>query len=139
MAEPGKFYGGCLCGAIGFQFTGPVTSIVHCHCTVCRRSSGAAHTTWITVPRAAFELVRGEPATFKSSEHGERQFCPSCGSQLTFCSTSDPDEIDITLGTLDTPQSFRPDRHIHTISRLPWLHLDEDLPCYPGSTADGVA
>ena len=36
--------------------------------------------------------------------------------------------IDVTVATLDHPERVRANRHIWTSSRLPWLHLDEDLP-----------
>ncbi|MNW67733.1 hypothetical protein D3C74_463660 [compost metagenome] len=39
-----------------------------------------------------------------------------------------PETIDITITTLDKPELARPQRHIWTSSRLPWLHLDEHLP-----------
>jgi hypothetical protein len=95
---------------------------------MCRRASGAPVVTWATVRRDTFELVRGAPRTFASSSHGERGFCPACGSQLTFFSSKLPDELDITVGTLDAPERFPAALHIWTGSRLPWLHLDEHLP-----------
>ena len=34
--------GGCLCGAVRYTVNGPIQGeIAHCHCTMCRRSSGA--------------------------------------------------------------------------------------------------
>jgi hypothetical protein len=61
-----------------------------------------------------------------------RRFCPRCGSQLTFRSARWPDDIDVTLGTLDRAEDFPPDHHIFVSSRLAWLHLDEALPAYQG-------
>ncbi|HWN66196.1 MAG TPA: hypothetical protein VNM90_01085, partial [Haliangium sp.] len=50
------------------------------------------------------------------------------GSQITFYSSKKPDAIDVTIGTLDTPERFAPSLHIWTDTRLPWLRLDEHLP-----------
>lgn len=131
MAETEAFEGGCLCGRLRYRITGPIGHVVHCHCALCRRSSGGTLVTWFTVPVEHFALTAGEAAAYRSSSHAERRFCPACGTQLTFHSKRYPDTIDITLATLDRPADHRPSHHIWTSSRLPWLHLDEDLPGFP--------
>src|SRR5687767_12371984 len=40
--------GGCLCGAVRYEAAGQPYNITHCHCTDCRRSSGAAFVTPLT-------------------------------------------------------------------------------------------
>jgi len=129
--------GGCLCGQVRYQVSGPIGSVTHCHCTMCRRWSGAAAVTWFTVPNDRFHLAKGEFATYQSSDHGERRSCPTCASQIAFWSSRRPGEIDITLGSLDRPENFPADHHIWTSARLPWLHLDDDLPAYEGTPPDG--
>ena len=37
----------------------------------------------------------------------------------------------IRVGTLDTPQVLRPDIHIYTASRQPWVMLPEGVPAVP--------
>lgn len=32
--------GGCHCGNLRYQIDGPVDDVAHCHCTICRRTSG---------------------------------------------------------------------------------------------------
>jgi hypothetical protein len=124
--------GGCLCGAVRYRVPYPFEGVIaHCHCGMCRRAAGAPVVTWLSVRKAAFELTRGACRLYSSSDHGQRGFCPSCGSQITFYSSKLPDEIDVTLGSLDTPERFAPALHIWTDTRLPWLHLDEHLPDRP--------
>jgi hypothetical protein len=121
--------GGCLCGAVRYRVPLPFVGVVgHCHCTMCRRASGAPVVTWFTVRTDDFQLVRGATRIYQSSAHGQRGFCPDCGSQITFYSTKEADSIDVTVGTLDAPERFPPAKHIWTDTRLPWLHLDEHLP-----------
>jgi hypothetical protein len=98
---------------------------------MCRKASGGTFVTWITAPIERFEFVHGQPAVHKSSDHGERRFCRDCGSLLTFWSRNSPQFIDITTASLDNPGDHRPDRHIWTSGRLPWLRIDDDLPQYP--------
>ncbi|WP_172148261.1 MULTISPECIES: GFA family protein [Pseudomonas] len=120
--------GGCQCGAMRYQFAAPLNDIAHCHCTVCRRSSGGIVTTWLTVPLASFRWLAGTPGQYASSASCTRSFCPTCGAQLTLFTTLSPQTLDITVATLDQPELAPADRHIWVQSRLPWLHLDEQLP-----------
>jgi hypothetical protein len=130
--SPASVEGGCLCGAVRYRVPLPFQGVIaHCHCTMCRRSSGAAAQTWLTVRTQDFVLTRGACRIYQSSEHGQRGFCAACGSQLTFHSSKQPDVIDVTIGSLDTPERFAPALHIWTETRLPWLRLDEHLPDRP--------
>ena len=38
-----------------------------------------------------------------------------------------PGEIHLYAATLTDPEAFEPAFHVHTESRLPWLHLNDDL------------
>ncbi len=136
-AEPetaARHEGGCQSGAIRYRVDGQIDSISHSNCAMCRRSRGALVVTWFTVARGRFALTEGEPARWSSSENAERTFCPSCGAQITFWSTRHPDEIDVTLGSLDHPERHPADRHVWVESKVPWLHLDESLPAHVGFT-----
>ncbi len=82
--------GGCQCGAVRYQFRAPLRDIAHCHCSICRRSTGGILVTWITVPLAAFTWLRGEPARFASSPSCERYFCSGCGAHLALFTTLSP-------------------------------------------------
>lgn len=126
--------GGCLCGAIRYRVLDPIDAIVHCHCSMCRRASGAVAVTWLTLPKDRFTVTKGELAAWNSSDHGTRTFCPECGGQITFWSSERPDELDVTLCTLDQPERFPARHHVYTTAKLPWLHLDENLPEYPEQT-----
>jgi len=120
--------GGCLCGRLRYRITGPIDSVGHCHCGMCRRASGGIVVTWITVPPERFTFTSGTTGVYQSSEDAKRSFCRDCGSQITFRSRRAPGEIDVTLATLDDAHAHPADRHVFVKDRLPWLHLDEELP-----------
>jgi len=125
----GKAYtGGCLCGRIRYRATGKPTNETHCHCETCRRASGAAFVSWATFQFADFDFTKGKPARFDSSEIAFRQFCPSCGTQLTFQFHKSPQSIDVTLASLDDPGAITPVDHIWTMWQLPWIKLADGLP-----------
>jgi hypothetical protein len=124
---PDIHQGGCQCGALRYEFAAPLRDIAHCHCTICRRSSGAIVTTWITVPLASFRWLTGTPREYASSSSCTRNFCPTCGAHLTLFTTLSPNSLDVTIATLDHPELAAANRHIWVQSRLPWLHLDPQL------------
>jgi hypothetical protein len=120
--------GGCFCGFVRYEANGPVSNETSCHCSICRRTSGAPSVAWITVPAAGFRVLDGKPHDFPSSDHGQRTFCPRCGTPLTFRSTRFPDEIDITTCSLETPADWPPRDHTWTSAALSWNKRCDGLP-----------
>jgi hypothetical protein len=44
--------GGCFCGAIRYEVAGAPFHETNCHCSICRRTAGAAFVTWFSVRSA---------------------------------------------------------------------------------------
>jgi hypothetical protein len=116
--------GGCYCGAIRYQVDGTPFHESTCHCSICRRTTGAPIVTWFSVRPGEFRFVRGKPARFQSSEKGTRTFCPRCGTQLTFESSDFAEEIDVTTCSLDDPNLVPPRDNTWTSSRVRWVVPD---------------
>ena len=125
--------GGCGCGAIRYRIAGEVTGSMICHCRTCRRVSGAAVLPWVSLPRSAYEVLKGRPAQFASSPPVRRTFCDKCGTQLTYWHESEPDNLDVTTGSLDDPQAHPPSHHSWMSDALPWLKFGDGLPTFPRS------
>lgn len=138
-AEVGAPYeGGCLCGTVRYRISAPVMEVAHCHCRMCRRAAGAVVVTWFTVMPGAFHLIEGRLRTWRSSDKGERGFCPDCGCQVTFAHDDWPDRLDVTLATLDDAEVLPPDAQIWTGSKLGWLEIDPHLPQWPRERGAGA-
>ncbi|HEY6724017.1 MAG TPA: GFA family protein [Polyangiaceae bacterium] len=120
--------GQCFCGAIRYELSGPYRQATDCHCSMCRRISGAASVAWVTVQRDQFRLLAGTPKSFRSSGHATRSFCAACGTPLTFCSDRLPDEIDVTIASLDEPDRVPPEDHTWVSSKLGWVEISDRLP-----------
>lgn len=136
MLYRGSFDGGCFCGAIRFRF-GDVFDTGYCHCSICRRSSGAALMAFANTPRDAFEITKGTPRWFCSSVEFERAFCGDCGSVM-FTRSVDParwDMVSVHLGSIDRAAKIAPAMHICHADRLPWLHVDDALPRFDTARA----
>lgn len=113
--------GGCYCGAVRYEAGGEPYHQNVCHCSDCRRTTGAPLVAWFTVARDAFRVVRGEPRAFASSDHGTRYFCPTCGTQLAFMSTRYPGEADVTTASLDDPGAQPPVDQSWRDERVAWV------------------
>lgn len=120
--------GGCHCGRLRYRIDAPVQDIAHCHCSICRRTTGGIVTTWMTVPLASFHWSHGTAAAYASSASCIRYFCSHCGCHLVLFTSLSPDSLDITVASLDHPGQAPADRHIWVSNRLPWLQLDPQLP-----------
>ena len=127
------YEGSCLCGTVRYRASGPPYNITHCHCTMCRRATGAPFVSWATFYTERFRFVSGHPASFDSSENATRTFCARCGTPLTFQNAATPDEIDVTLGSLDHPEAVVPQDHTFVSGQLPWIKLADGLPRYEES------
>lgn len=125
--------GGCCCGFVRYVADGAPFHETICHCSICRRASGAPFVAWFSVKADEFKLVSGEPAQFSSSEHAERTFCPRCGTALTFRSSRFSDELDVTTCSLDEPECVPPKDQTHTRSQVSWVNLADGLPNFPES------
>src|SRR5207245_8566880 len=127
-APPAEITGGCFCGAIRYRVSARTRDVSHCHCTICRRTTGAPFVTWATFPAAALVFTAGTPAELRATPRALRQLCAACGTALTFRETARPGSVDVTVGSMDRPDGVVPAAHIWTASQLAWLRLGDDLP-----------
>lgn len=122
--------GGCQCGAVRYAVDAAPSYRTVCHCTICRRSSGAPMVAWFTVPVTGFRLLAGEPASFRSSAMATRTFCGRCGTPITF-RRDGLDEVDVTACSLDDPEAVPPEDHTFVRSALGWARGEDGLPRFP--------
>jgi len=133
MALPG----GCMCGAVRYEAHGAPFNSTLCHCTDCRKASGAPALAWFSVASNALRWTAGQPQVYRSSNEGVRGFCAACGTTLTYQSDRWPDEIDIATCSLDDPEQVPPADHTFVHSRLRWLLLADGLPQFQTTRANG--
>lgn len=128
--------GGCHCGAVRYALAKKPSASMICHCRTCRGVSGAPVVAWITVARDAFEISRGHPKHYASSDNVLRQFCGRCGAQLTYARTDDDLYIDVATASLDDPNAFPPTHHSWLKHDLNWITFSDGLPTYNKSRTD---
>lgn len=104
--------GGCLCGNVRIVASGQPYRVGLCHCMDCRKHHGALFYAAAVFAQEAV-TVEGETA-----EYAGRYFCPHCGSSV-FARSGD--EIEVNLGSLDTPDQLTPTYECWTVRREGWL------------------
>lgn len=107
-----KVTGGCLCGALRFEAEGDPLRVGLCHCMDCRKHHGALfHASAIYSEDAV--IIHGQ-----SRHYQKRHFCPRCGSSVY---SRSGEEIELHLGSMDSPSVFAPTYELWTIRREDWL------------------
>jgi hypothetical protein len=128
--------GGCLCGAIRYSVSVPITELRACHCTHCQRASGAGGSVNAVIPSAAFTLTQGTPKRYAgTADSGRtlyRDFCGECGSPIYSQRATVPETLVLRAGTLDAPGDMRITAHIWTRSARPWSTIDPACAQFPG-------
>lgn len=128
------YQGSCLCGAVTIEVNGGIDSIIHCHCSKCRKSSGTAYATNGFVKKAGLIIKKGEEqiSFYETAPGKKRHFCKVCASPIFSSNESFPELLRLRLGILDSYIEERPISHNFVSSRANWDDLDAELPRYDG-------
>jgi hypothetical protein len=128
--------GSCLCGAIRYTVTVPITELRACHCTNCQKASGAGGTVNAMIPSAAFQLTRGTLKRYTgiadSGRTLHRYFCGDCGSPIYSQRAITPEMLSLRVGALDNAGDMKITAHIWTRSARPWAYIDPAAQQHPG-------
>jgi len=125
--------GHCLCKKVKWSYTGMSTWARYCHCDDCRRNCAAPVVAFIGVRLTDFQWTGSPPACYNSSPGVNRFFCETCGSPMAFRAEHYPGEIHLYAASLENPEDFKPDFHVHSSEQLSWLSLHDELPKHPHS------
>lgn len=127
--------GGCLCGAVRYTVSVALEAVSACHCTHCRRISGAGCSHNAIFPSAALTYTAALPKRYiDTADSGNRLFrffCPECGSSICSQREKVPEIVVLKVGTLDDASGLRLAREVWTDSALPWMRLDPAAEHHP--------
>ncbi|KAF7933332.1 uncharacterized protein EAE98_000592 [Botrytis deweyae] len=120
--------GGCFCDAIRISYTGEPGAHLLCHCTDCRKITGATYSNNIVLPEGQFKLESGNPKTIsKKADSGNQvtsHFCGDCGTTLYRTGDSFPNQVILKAGVLDDdnwPNENVPKGELFVKERVKWL------------------
>lgn len=134
--EAPKVTGGCQCGAVRYEITGPLFGPHICHCRMCQKAFGNLFAALVACKKEHLAWVKEDPGIFRSSSIVQRGFCPHCGTPLSFAYDTS-DHINVSIGSLDRPQQVAPIKQFGIESTHPSF---PSLTSLPGSrTEDDIA
>ena len=126
--------GSCLCGAVRYEVTQEPQWAHNCHCSRCRKATGAAHASNLFVPLEALRYLEGERhvKSFKppEAERFTNVFCEICGGRLPFKNEARGRAV-VPMGSLDDDPGRSPEAHIFVGSSATWAEIADELPQYP--------
>lgn len=124
--------GHCLCGAVKFEYQGPLGPITLCHCSQCRRAQGNAFSASAPVQKVHFQVTAGDEQIreFESRPGKFRAFCVNCGSPLYSRVDAIPGILRLRVGVIDGPLGKGPAAHIYVGSKSDWFPITDDIPQY---------
>jgi hypothetical protein len=114
--------GSCFCKAVQYESHGRILRFFNCHCPDCRKLSGAAFASFLSVEADGFRIVAGEEKLhpYQSSPGKARNFCGVCGTHLFRRVEGTPGSVLIRAGTLDDDPGIRPSVDIWVSLKAPW-------------------
>lgn len=135
-----KLSGACMCGSVAFE-TGEPRSIFHCHCESCRRSTGQAATTFVSLLAGDVTFSGVERHVYNSSPGVSRTFCPNCGTPLAWEGTGKDGTafVEIYIANFADRDQLLPTHHVYYEERVRWFDIADGLPRYRGTNPKEAA
>lgn len=126
--------GGCACGAVRYELTEKPMFVHCCHCLDCQRQTGSAFVINGLIETDRIRVLQGEPLPVRVPTDSGRPHdvyrCPTCQVALWSDYGGRTYLRFVRAGTVDDPSQIRPDVHIFTRSKLPWVALPPDIPAF---------
>ena len=121
--------GRCNCGAVRFEIAGRWSAIGQCHCSKCRKASGAASNAVLYTAARSLRFVAGEDRrrSFDLPSGWGTAFCSTCGSPLPRLHPNGKIFF-VPAGLLDGDPGVKVERHIFVGSKASWDEIAGDAP-----------
>ena len=124
--------GGCVCGAVRYRTSAEPRRVSLCACEWCQKRTGSAIGVSVYFNDGDVTFLQGTRNRYRlTSDAGrwiETEFCPSCGTTVTWTLEFLPGYRGIAGGTFDRPTFwYRPERFVFARSKPDWLEIPEGL------------
>jgi len=117
-------HGGCLCGAVRYEIKGAPVMTVLCHCSHCKRQSGAMFSTNVAVAEADY-AQHGETKVYHDTgdtgQPVDRYFCGNCGSPILTRAAAFAGLALVKAGTLDDVSWLDPKVEVYADRAVGWV------------------
>lgn len=125
--------GECYCGEVSYQIDGDLITMYHCHCSRCRKLSGASFATNGSLEARLFNITKGQNNIISAIHDGHyRYHCKQCHSWIYGESEDYQGLRFIPCGTLNETPTKQVDHHVCVDSKADWIKIDDQLLQYSG-------
>jgi len=128
-----KFTGNCMCGQLSFVAEGEPAMQANCHCEDCRKTSGAAYSTFVFMMTDNVD-ISGTANTFNhTADSGAvltKHFCGECGSPFASTHEARHGMIGIRAGIINEHDIVKPQANVFASGKLDCTILDPDIPAF---------
>ena len=125
--------GECNCGAVAFEIDTQLASVIMCHCSICRRSTGSNGIAVIVIDNDSFQWLRGSEhiSTWKKPDADwQTWFCRVCGSGLP--GKNDENRMFVPAGLIsDGGDALKVAHHIWVDSKAEWDEIGDAGKLHP--------
>jgi len=126
--ETRSLRGECYCRTVSFTVQDVFEYALYCHCSECRRRTGAAAKPFAGAKASALNIASGEDAIQRlGEEFRHHASCSRCGS-LLYSLAREGAYVHVPLGALIDPPTITPQAHIFVDSKAPWDLICDGLP-----------
>ncbi len=119
--------GECNCGSVTFEIDAKLSDVYVCHCSICRRSSGANGMAVVVVDNDRFRWTGGEELVTHWQKPGtewEKWFCRICGSPVP--GRNDDSRMFVPAALIaEGGESLRVVHHIWVDSKAVWDEIGD--------------
>lgn len=113
-----------------YEATPPFMTFQYCHCSRCRKASGAAFAANLFVAAEQFRWLQGEELLRRfdlpDAKYWSHCFCATCGSAMPWLTRTGKAVI-VPAGGLEGDPGMAPSRNIYWASRANWYVHPHEL------------
>ncbi|WP_461535230.1 GFA family protein [Spongorhabdus nitratireducens] len=122
--------GSCFCETVQFEVSGPIPGLYQCHCSMCRKVTGAAANAAFLIPKQQLQWLAGgdQIKTYRKPTGYCVSFCTHCGSTVPniFRDT----QYWVPAGLLESDEGLEVKQHICVASKAEWDEIGGDAHQY---------
>lgn len=130
--------GSCNCGSVTFDISAPLTDVIICHCSICRRLTGGSGFAVVKVNNDDFRWCSGQEHIrywVKPGHDWHTHFCGNCGSPLP--GINDESSMFVPVGLLlSGTKALRVAHHIWVGSKADWDIIGDQGKQHPTAYTD---
>ncbi|KAL2831611.1 Mss4-like protein [Aspergillus pseudoustus] len=133
MSSKPPIVGGCYCGKIRYQTTGPIYGLTYCYCLMCQLVHGGPFAPFTNVKREYLHwLSKDGLIELNLSKYATRTVCGSCHAPISMVYHAKNDEVGLVAVTINEEESAMQvpeiEGHIFVRRKPRWFTIGDTAP-----------